>query len=78
MITVDTDGILDFCERCGARAGVVSLSGNPVMHRAQCSECPEVGPSDSTPAGAAIGWNQQQRVTTFKRDCGTTIAPRFM
>jgi hypothetical protein len=67
---VDTDGLMDRCEQCGARAKVVVVAlGDSVRQRGECSECAEIGPCDESASMAAILWNKRQRMAKFAREC---------
>ena len=57
----DTDGILDTCARCGARA---AFAKSFMHHYVECSECGNVTGLYDWPDSAMVSWNKQQRRIT--------------
>lgn len=70
MIKVDTNGLMDRCDKCGAQAGVEIAKTVAVSYRCRCSECPETGPDANTRSMAKIKWNKRQRLAKFAAECG--------
>ena len=59
-MSIDTDGILDRCSECGARARFKERNiGFP--YGVECSECANAVDYHQTKERAMIVWNQTQR-----------------
>ena len=65
---IDTDGILDRCARCGARARTIMHQSK---HSVECTECPNAIGLFLHDIGAMLRWNKEQRSTANT----TSIAP---
>ena len=63
----DTDGILDRCGECEARANE-RYERIYKYHWIQCSECANSSESFDTKQDAQINWNKQQRKITNNKE----------
>lgn len=62
MIHSDTDGLLDRCAECGARAGFATNGLRWFKHfRAGCTDCCEQTGWFKEKYDAVIAWNLEQR-----------------
>jgi hypothetical protein len=64
-MSVDTDGILDRCSECGARAG---FKMHDFGWSVECSECANMCPVSFYKDKAMIKWNIQNRKASTSKD----------
>ena len=64
--TADTNGILDRCTECGARARFTTDVSNG-QHGAECTECANAVAFHATRDRAMVVWNQTQRHIRWRK-----------